>query len=164
MAQVNRIHQHLTQLSRVFLYTAIVPLEVILLDVKANSEPLLLRLILLPAARYLKLEKDEVVSFKGGQQPDGVHFIDGLSHSWIKNETTGEMHGMQINFLVVENHGLSDTHCAVAVNLVTGRLIIPIGSLRSLKEEQFIVSQSVCCLWRFGPTFRHFHHGQSIRR
>jgi hypothetical protein len=135
---MDRINQHLSQFPRVVRYSAAVPLELVLLDSNTLSlgQPLLLRLLLLPASLYLQLERDEPVSLTS--QDDNVHYIDNIYHRWIKNESGDQqLQGIGISFILVDDHGLSDTHCAVAIDLRTGKPIVPLGSFDSLSKEPF---------------------------
>ena len=141
--QMSCINQHLTQFPRIVRYSAAVPLDLILLDSNtvAAGQPLLLRLLLLPAALYLQLKKDEPVSLTS--QDDDVHYIDNIYHRWIKNESSEQqLQGVGISFILVDDHGLSDTHCAVAIDLRTGKPVVPLGSFDSLKKEPFHLANS----------------------
>jgi hypothetical protein len=42
-----------------------------------------------------------------------------------------------VSFPLVSDHGLSDTHSGVVVDIQTGVPIIPIGPVRSLQTEPF---------------------------
>ena len=95
-----------------------------------------MRLILVPSelfASYKKKKRKFKVNW--AFEIPQTHYIDNFCLHCNKNET-GSIISMQVSFLLPKKHGLSDTHCGVIVDLLTGRTLVVIGDIKDMQQQR----------------------------
>ena len=91
-----------------------------------------LRLWLIPHDVYENMSMDKPLDLS--ECVTVAHSIDNILLRFKKDLTSG---WVTVSFPLVSDHGLSDTHSGVVVDIQTGVPIIPIGPVRSLQTEPF---------------------------
>lgn len=94
-----------------------------------------LRLVLLPHIIYGDLPMDKPLDIC--QYALIAHCIDNVLLHFNKNYSSG---WVTVSFALIADHGLSETHSGVIVDIQTGLPLIPIGPVRSLQTEPFTQS------------------------
>ncbi|XP_059350471.1 uncharacterized protein LOC132087705 [Daphnia carinata] len=136
----DRIRQHLAQMAAVLLFSARVSFDRIEMKAfyeaktKSMGQPKL-RLILLPHVVYGDLPMDKPLDIS--QYASVAHCIDNILLHFNKNYTSG---WVTVSFPLIADHGLSETHSGVIVDIQTGLPLIPLGPVRSLQTEPFTQS------------------------
>lgn len=87
-----------------------------------------LRLIILPEQEARKFMKNMAMSAMPPEELylEDFHYIDNIQLSATKTDN-GELDKVSISFLLAKDHGLSESHCAFAIDVSTSTMVFAFG-------------------------------------